>query len=629
MFNLCCVCSTGTNKHPSATFDALLATAAEEHNKSLQEEQKQQQQQQSSAAADDRLFKSFDVRTAHTDEGKNGVSLFASSRRMRLESISPPASPDSRSQSKSGSRNRSRSSSSSSSSRSRSRSSSRSSRSSSSSSDSDRESKKKNQLKNKTLPTQPMLPVKAVASQHLHPVHSNMPKYTMHLNNVNSVASVQNAVVYNSHTKGQKTAILVGQKASSVITHKSSSGAACVDPKASSTVTQPLIKIVTKALASPTSSVSTAFPKGVTLLNSGGLSGGGVKFITGIPAGPINSQAGGQPSVMLLPQTSNGVAQGYQLVTLTSASPSASVSSNQQKPIPPTMSLSQFNVSQNEESSSQKKCLIRQSSASNVPKYSAVISSNPSVIIGNVPVTSTVSNSATLKQSSNVANQNSTTGLQLSMYNHSAKPQIVPVATFQAQNPSQSSGQQQKSKQSLSSPPPKSGHSPTSLQSGPQAQTPVPRIYTPSQGSSTPNHLAELPHNRCTPVPGSSLLIPSNITQLQNQGTFNPPSQFNPQSFPGNHSGLATLVGIRPNQRGESHHTIRLQGYQGLATQQLAMYSDQAIKPNFSTFHTGGKTRFICLCYQYRPHLHTRDYFSTICLSITWFFYVCLLQQGT
>lgn len=594
LFNVHCVCSTGTNKHPSATFDALLATAAEEHTKSLQEEQKQQQQQQS-AAADDRLFKSFDVRPMHTNEGKNGMSMFGSSRRMRLESISPPASPDSRSQSKSGSRNRSRSSSSSSSSRSRSRSSSRSSRSSSSSSDSDRESKK-NQLKNKTLPTQPMLPVKAVASQHLHPVHSNMPKYTMHLNNINSVASVQNAVVYNSQTKGQKTAILVGQKASaSVITHKASSGAAGVDPKASSTVSQPLIKIVTKALTSPTSSVSTAFPKGVTLLNSGGLSGGGVKFITGIPAGPINSQAGGQPSVMLLPQTSNGVAQGYQLVTLTSASPSASVSSNHQKPIPPTMSLSQFNVSQNEESSIQKKSLIRQSSASNVPKYSAVISSNPSVIIGNVPVTSTVSNSATSKQSSNVPNQNSTAGLQLSMYNnHSTKPQIVPVATFQAQNPSHSSGQQQKSKQRLSSPPPKSGHSPT-LQTGPQAQTPAPRIYTPSQGSSTPSHLAELPHNRCTPVPGSSLLIPSNITQLQSQGTFNPPSQFNPQTFPGNHSGLATLVGIRPNQRGDSHHTIRLQGYQGLATQQLAMYSDQAIKPNFSTFHTGGKTVIVCL----------------------------------
>lgn len=318
----------------------------------------------------------------------------------------------------------------------------------------------------------------------------------------------------------------------------------------------------------------------MTFLNS---NAGGVKFITGLPTAPITTQASGQPSMMLVPQTSNGVAQGYQLLTF--GNPGVT-SSNQKLSAPAIMS--QLNVSQTE----QKKLASKSSSASSVPKFSAVMS-NQSVIIGNIPLSSTASNSEKSKQVGNLHNLNSAASLQL--FNHGVQPHLVPVATFHAQNSSQSSGQQ-KSKLSdkvTNSAVPKSGRLTSPAPStGRPTGTPVPRIYTPTPGSSS-SLLSDMSRDRHTPVPGSSLLIQSNLSQLQNSGAFNRSGQFNPQSYAGDHAGLSALVGIRPGQGGDAHHTIRLQGYQGIPAQRLAMYSEQAIRPNFPSFPAGGRSPLI------------------------------------
>lgn len=418
-----------------------------------------------------------------------------------------------------------------------------------------------------------MLPVKSLAiSRPLTTMPQNLPK-----NTISGTNGIHNAILYNSHTPGQKGAIVIAQKAVSGSVSREHS------VKAASQAT---FKVVTKVATSTVASVTSSFPKGVTVLNS---TGGNLKFITGLSASSVTSQANGQPSVMLLPQHSNGVAQGYQLVTLTQPGPNTSVSNNQ-KLNAPSSSVSQLS----EQLSSQKELASKPSSASNVQKC-AVLKPNKSVIIGNLPV-SAVGSTETSKGNASLHNLNTAGGIHLPVFNHGVQPQIL---TFQAQNSSSSVNQQQKSLSKpnerlnshlqksgpLSSPPPSGGR---------QSAGPIPRIYTPTQGSS-PALLTELPYDRRTPVAGSSLLIQSSIPQLQGSRAFNPTGQFNHQPFTTDHSSLATLVGIRPNQAGDAHHTIRLQSYQGLPAQRLAMYPDTAIRHNYSTF-PGSKYTSLTLC---------------------------------
>ena len=419
-----------------------------------------------------------------------------------------------------------------------------------------------------------MLPVTQLAiSRPLHNVlPQNVPKYTMNLNNTNGV---KNTVVYNSHVTGQKNTILIAQKSSSGAHSGDKSSIKVVAP-------QPTIKVMTKTITPSTVSVTNSINKGMTFHSSNS----NVKFFTGLPTAAMNSETNTQPSVMFLPQTSNRVAQGYQLVTLTQPISSTSTSVVP-KPLVPLTSPSSSMI-QSEQSSLQRKQASKSTSAPNVPKYSAVINSaNNSVIIGNAPVSGNVNSLEAVKPSPTIHNLNTAAGLQLSMYNHGIQP-IVPVA-YHAQSTAQSMSHPQQ--KSMSKPnnkpsgPTKSDRltSPPPSGLGRQTAPTMPRIYTPSPGSSSAL-LTELSHDRRTPVGGSSLLIQSSIPQLQGSRTFNPTGQFSHQSFTGDHAGLAALVGLGPGQAGDAQSTIRLHGYQGLPSQRLALYTDPANnRPSYST----------------------------------------------
>lgn len=598
-------------KHPTSNFDALLATASEEH-KSLQEEQQKLQSQ----PMQERLFQSFDTAERQSVVLKQQAESrrACSPKRMRLESISPPASPSSTSRSsksKNSSRNRSRSSSqsSTSSSRSRSRSSSRSSRSSSTSSnDSCDESRKKmqqNHFKNKTLPTHPQLPLKSVttvvAPKPVATVSHNVPKYTMHLQNSGNSQSMQSTLVYNSHLVAQKNAVLIGQKSNSaLIVQKTSS--ASKEQKGTPSI-QPAYKMLSPVVTSVSSGGSSSLQKNMTVINNASLSGSGVKFITGIGQTIGNSQGTQLPVQMaLLPQGSNGMTQGYQLVTLTPQSSASSFRTSQQKGtmISSKPSILKSDSSGNGSHSSllldskrQQQSLSKQTSASNVPKYSSVsCTSSNSLLMGSIAGSTHSKLSDIPKPKAAVHALSATSNLPL-VFNHGLPSHLVPVAAFQHQSSSQPiASAQQKSLNTKLPSPTKSTclNSPPPIHPQP-AHTPIPRIYTPSPGANSSNILNELSHERHSQIQAQSLLIPSNLSQLSGSGVFNLAGQFSHQPFNGDHASLATVTGVRPNESGDAHHAIRVQGYQGLATQRLTMYSDQAaagLRTDFPVYRPAG-----------------------------------------
>lgn len=595
-------------KHPTSNFDALLATASEEH-KSLQEEQQKLQSQ----PMHERLFQSFDT----TDKQSAVLKQQAESRRacspkrMRLESISPPASPSSTSRSsksKNSSRNRSRSSSQSSTSSSRSRSSSRSSRSSSTSSnDSDDESRKEmqqNHFKNKTLPTHPQLPLKSVttvvAPKPVATVSHNVPKYTMHLQNTGNNQSMQNALVYNSHLVAQKNAVFIGQNSNSaLIVQKTSSGSK--EQKGTPSI-QPAYRMISPVVTSVSSGGSSSLQKNVTVINNASLSGSGVKLITGIGQTIGNSQGTQLPVQMtLLQQGSNGMTQGYQIVTLTPQSSASSYRTSQQKGIISSKpSILKSDSSGNGSHSSllidskrQQQSQSKQTSASNVPKYSTVsCTSSNSLLMGSI-VGSTHSKLSDIpKPKAAVHALSATSNLPL-VFNHGLPSHLLPVAAFQPQSSSQpnTSSQQKSLSRKLPSPTKSTClNSPPPIHPQP-THTPIPRIYTPSPGANASNILNELSHERHSQIQAQSLLIPSNLGQLSGGGVFNLTGQFSHQPFNGDHASLASLTGVRPNESGDAHHAIRVQGYQGLATQRLTMYSDQAaagLRTDFPVYRPAG-----------------------------------------
>lgn len=603
------------SKHPTTTFDALLATASEEHNKNLQEEQQKQQPQ----PVQERLFQSFDTSDKTSKLVKQQKSDFArdcSPKRLRLESISPPTSPSSLSQSnksKNSSRNRSRSSSqsSTSSSRSRSRSSSRSSRSSSTSSNDSGDESKTKKFKNKTLPTQPQLPLKTVTSAittKTVPVSQNVPNYKIHIQNSGPNKTIQSAVVYNSHIVSQKNAVLISQKGNSAMIVQKQQGGK--EQKSITPSVQTAYKMINPIVSKVTTPSSNSGQKNRTVINNPSIPGGGVKFITGLSGQSIGNHSSQLPVQMaLLPQNSNGVAQGYQLVTFSpQTSGSSNKSASQQKNVVVTSSKPSTSRSNNSGISCQSSSShdtkrqtsqSKQASASNVPKYTSIQSTcSNSLNVGNI-VGSTHSKLSDIpKPKATLHTLNASSNLPL-MFNHGLPSHLVPVAAFQHQSSSQTlATSHQKSQSSkLSSPTHLTSlHSATpSIQPQP-AHTPIPRIYTPSPGSNTPNILTELSHDRRSQIQGQSLLIPSNLSQLSNSGVFNL-GQFSHQPFTGDHASLATVTGIRPNESGDAHHAIRVQGYQGLATQRLAMYSDQAgasLRQDFPVYRpAGGKNLYL------------------------------------
>ncbi|XP_052775072.1 serine-rich adhesin for platelets-like isoform X1 [Mya arenaria] len=622
----------GMGNHSSASpFDALLATAAEEH-KSLQEEQKHLPQTEES------LFKSFDLQTKTPNDKKSSGSTsekprFGSPKRRRLSSISPPASPSSNSNSvNSKLKQRSRSSSSSSSSRSHSRSSSRSSRSSSSSSDSGGEGRKKG-YKNQTLPTQPMLAVKSLANTWSSVnVSSSLPKYAINLS-TGTVQSVSSGMSYSSPMAGKQKSVLLNHALTSsvanpgipsqpyassiivqnhnlvapnvssatqilikphVLVQSSLSSTVCHRPSVTvsgnhKSLEQTTVKTLTqKPIASTSTKTSQA--KGNLVLNAN-FQKGGVKIITGLQGQTINSQNGSQLPVQMaiLPQSSNGVTQGYQLLTFatpnTGSNASSSHSVNAHFDNATKLQLSASNIISSSQKKQSSKSSNKQSGAS---KYSAIINANTQVLVGGA------SSSASAGYFDNGKPQNvsiqsiNSSGLQLSMFNAGMQPQIVPVA-FHTQATSQPSSQQKTQKPNILSQQTKSGRL-TSPPRTAHTPTPIPRIYTPTPGgASTPSLLTDLSHDHRSTQIGSLLLNQSNLTQFQGTGAFNPTGQFNPQAYTGDPRGLA-LVGIRPDQGGDAHPTLHLQGYQGLASQRLAMYSDQAaaLRHNFPAMYRPG-----------------------------------------
>ena len=265
---------------PTSDFDALVAHASEERNKTL-----------NNTHSEERLFKSFDEpnrsqvsSTSNNHSNRRGPRTPSGSPQSR-RSKSPPSSPkrrrksdstDKQSQSVSCSRSRSASSCRSSSTSSRSRSSSHSSRSRSSSTSSessdDGKSKRKTEPKkhittseSNSLPPQPQ--------KSAQPLVQQLPKYTLHLQNT---TSIQNTIMY--------TAPIIAQKGYKVTTN-------------------------------PTSSSGNKLPTSVKIVNSSNLSGGGVKYLTGLNSQQIGQTSSALPVQMaLLPPTSNGVAQGYQIL---------------------------------------------------------------------------------------------------------------------------------------------------------------------------------------------------------------------------------------------------------------------------------------------------------------------------
>ena len=273
---------------PTTGFDALVAHASEERNRSLNNSQ-----------SEERLFKSFD------EPNRTPVSLTTSSvpekRGQRnstgsppRRSKSPPSSPkqrrksdslEKRSQSASCSRSRSASSRRSSSTSSCSRSSSRSSRSRSSScssvSSDEGKTKEKTESK-KTAPpagetkaqTVPKTTQPSVQPSVQPPVQQ-LPKYTLHLQNT---TSIQNTIMYTTPVMAQKG-----------------------------------YKVTTNPVSSAGGS---KIPTAVKIVNSSNLSGGGVKFVTGLNNQSATSQSNSAVPLQMafLSPSSNGVAQGYQVL---------------------------------------------------------------------------------------------------------------------------------------------------------------------------------------------------------------------------------------------------------------------------------------------------------------------------
>ena len=268
---------------PTADFDALVAHASEERNRSL-----------NSLQSDERLFKSFDepnrAQVSSTNSSmpeKRGKRNSAGSPPRR--SKSPPSSPkrrrksdsaDKRSQSASCSRSRSASSRRSSSSSSCSRSTSRSSRSRSSScssvsSDEGKAKEKTESKKNTPKDENKSKMATKTTPPSVQPTIQQLPKYTLHLQNT---TSIQNTIMYTTPVMAQKG-----------------------------------YKVTTNPVSSASSN---KLPTAVKIVNSSNLSGGGVKFLTGLNNQSSTSQSNSAVPLQMafLSPSSNGVAQGYQVL---------------------------------------------------------------------------------------------------------------------------------------------------------------------------------------------------------------------------------------------------------------------------------------------------------------------------
>lgn len=581
----------GSSKHPSATFDALLATAAEEH-KFLQEEQKQ-------PFTEDPLFKSFDIQSQLTNKKvqkkSQGQIRNGSPKRPRLESISPPASPNSASLSSKFS------SSSSSISRSRSPSSSPSSLSNSNSSESGNDSKKK-LLKYKTLPTQPMLPAKTIPWSG-NDLANSVQQYTLHLLNPNLMKTVQVNTIgcstamhsvnpadksSNSGLGNQKS--VIGRitnssksnnhsdhtwvNAQGLVTPVSSSKQTLVfnaDPKPNNKQAH-VIKVSPKSLIGTQTTTCTVYAQSQGRVNQPQQSA--VKYITGLPAQNISTQSGTHHTLpMAIISQSNGVAQ---LLTFTTASLARTAGTNSEKIASPSAASEKISAVNIVPSIQQT---INMTSANNVSKYTNFLNSNAPLV---APISQSHSYSGSGKQCVNIKSLNSKQGLQLSVF----QQHLVPMP-FQTQNMSPHSSLHNQIKANVHSFGSKC-EQPSSVCPQPShSGTPITRIVPPAPGSATGSVLSDFTMDHRGAI-GSQLLIQPNLSQLQNPVTMNATGQFS-TGFHGNHRGL-TLVGLHPDQSGD--HAIQLQSYQGLASQRLAMYSDQAaaMQPAFhSIYRPGGK----------------------------------------
>ncbi|XP_052258151.1 uncharacterized protein LOC127862917 isoform X2 [Dreissena polymorpha] len=589
----------GSSKHPSATFDALLATAAEEH-KFLQEEQKQ-------PYTEDPLFKSFEIKNQFTNKKvqkrnlSQGQVPYGSPKRPRLESISPSASPNSASMS-SKSKTCSLSSISSSGSRSRSPSSSPSSQSNSTSGESGNDSKEK-LLKYKTLPTQPMLPAKmipwsgydlanGVQQYTLHVLNPNLMK-TVQVNKVgcstaiqsvnpadktsNSVLSNQKSVIgrITNSSKRNNHSDFTSVYAHSLVTPVSSSKQTSVsnlDQKSPNNKQANVIKVLPKSLVGSQTTTCTVYAQSQGTGNQTQQSA--VKYITGLPGQNISTQPGTHHTLpMAIISQSNGVAQ---LLTFTSASLAGTAGTNSEKITLPSAVSEQISAVNIVPSIKQA---VNMTIANNISKYNNLLNSNASLI---APISQSHSYSDSGKQCGSIKSINSNQGLQLSVF----QQHLVPMP-FRNQNMGSHSSLHNQITANVHSFGSQCEQPSAVIPRPSHSGTPIPRIVTPAPGSATGSVLSDLTMDHRGQI-GSQLLIQPNLSQLQNPVTLNAAGQFN-TGFHGNHRGL-TLVGLHPDQSGD--HAIRLQSYQGLASQRLAMYSDQAaaMQPTFhSIYRPGGE----------------------------------------
>ena len=503
---------------------------------------------------------------------------------------------------KGGQGSRSSSQSSTSSSRSRSRSSSRSSCSSSTSTCSesgDETKRRRHKYKNKTLPTQPQLPVKSLS--HPRTTVQNLPKFTMHLQQVNSLhtsqnplQSAQNTVMYNSPLVAQRTPTIANVQKPTVVTTKSSIPLGKAAIKEQITAQSSAYKNPYKAIT-PNSVSSTSTTKSVTTTSSSSQSAhikrpsttssaNGVKFIAGLQPGSLSSQTvSGMPVHMaIMPQNSNVIPQGYQILTLTTPN-SKKNNSNDTSTTKSSSSEKAKSVLANS-SVSKPEQRLKVTSASNMSKYTAVLNPNPSS--QSVVDTSQGAYTDLSKHVANIHTLNSSGGIPIHMFNNT--PSFVQMANYRPANqqPSSSAGSaliQTSLSNSINQPkPPQRPHSQQAPTHG-SSHTPIPRIFTPTPSGNSASLITEIPRDQ---IAGTGLLIQSNLAQLSSNPGFAGTRNFSHQPF------NTAVIGVRPDQAGDGRHTIRLQEYQGLPAQRLTMYQDQAgattLRPNFPVYRAGG-----------------------------------------
>jgi len=319
--------------------------------------------------------------------------------------------------------------------------------------------------------------------------------------------------------------------------------------------------------------------------NVQGVKKGEVKIITtGLQGKPVISHSGAsQVHMTILPPSSNGATQGYQLLTF--ATPANSQHNPQQMSRAGSVDRAKTPTAQKKEIS------FKQSGGGQ--NYSAIIQPNTQIIMGHVPNSSAykdVGKADGVQQLNSVSSLhqlNTVSGLPLSMFTSGIQPHLLAFHSQASASPSKSQKPtilaHQGTKPGRASSPPRPAHTPT--------PTPVPRIFTPTPGSGSTNPiLTDLQADpRATGQMASPLLIQSGLSQLSGTGAFNPAGHFNHQAYAADHRGLA-LVGIGPDQTGDAR-TIRLpSGYQGLASQRLAMYTDQAtaLRQNFPAMYRPG-----------------------------------------